>query len=944
MLLVDHQHLIHSLSSHARKALEEAANLCVSQTAYEVTIEHWLHAALSLPASDLVFLLRHFGIDPQEVQQAVARSFERQRAGSQNYPVFSTLLLELLQDAWTMGSLSLGHGNIRTGDILFASLKNASRYFRQSYSPLLTRINHETLRREFGDITVMSGENPAEGTATGQGGQTGAGQARRAAGSSDLDTRSDNPLEKYGIHFTQMARDGKIDPVFCRERELDQMIDILTRRRKNNPIAVGEAGVGKSAIVEGLALRMVHREVPEHLHNVELWGLDMGALQAGASMKGEFEKRLKAIIEEVKVADPPVILFIDEAHTLIGAGGQAGGSDAANLLKPALARGELRTIAATTWTEYKKYFEKDPALSRRFQLVKLDEPDIEQSRIILRGLLPAYEKAHKVLITDAAIHAAARLSARYISGRQLPDKAIDVLDTACARVSTSLTAPPRALSHARQRIRQLEAEYNMLLRDQQYGISGHDPEVLQATRQRIEQTQAQIATLEQDWQAEREAIQAYLEARQQQTESQPASATITDNPADTPPADDASPATGQPPDTNTLRELHRLRAAIDEIQQRTGGLVHYQVGETEVAEVIADWTGIPVASMTAEDVGRVTGLGNNIRTLIKGQDQAVELIHRRLLTAKADLRREGLPLGAFLLVGPSGTGKTETAQQVARHLFGSQQFMTVINMSEYQEKHSLSRLIGSPPGYVGYGEGGVLTEAIRQRPYSVILLDEVEKADPEVLNLFYQAFDKGEMNDGEGRSIDCKNAVFILTSNLGTQAIMDFAEAGGQDIGALEDILFPELARWFKPALLARMEVVPFLPLNDAVLKEIIQGKWSALQQRLLERHQASLTASDAVCGHIQRHCNRSHNGARIIDSLLEGELLPPLSLELLTRMGQGVPLTHVHVDVENNQFVYQYGPVMETEATLPDVAIPASGQDETPPETPAETSTGAPE
>lgn len=907
MLLVDHQHLIHSLTPHARKALEEAANLCVTHTAYEVTIEHWLHAALALPASDAVFLLRHFGIDPQELQRAVARSFERQRAGAQNYPVFSTLLLELLQDAWTMGSLSLGHSQIRTGGILLAGLKNASRYFRQSYSPVLTSINHETLRRDFSKITVMSGETPVDESGTDQAGKTASGKAAQGSTNrGDIDTLADHPLEKYGIHFTQMARDGKIDPVFCRERELDQMIDILTRRRKNNPIAVGEAGVGKSAIVEGLALRIVHQEVPEHLHNVELWGLDMGALQAGASMKGEFEKRLKAVIEAVKVADPPVILFIDEAHTLIGAGGQAGGSDAANLLKPALARGELRTIAATTWTEYKKYFEKDPALSRRFQLVKLDEPDIEQSRIILRGLLPAYEKAHQVLITDEAIHAAARLSARYISGRQLPDKAIDTLDTACARVSTSLTAPPRALSHARQRIRQCQAEYDMLLRDQQYGLSEENPGVLQAVQVRIDQTQAQITTLEQDWQIEHAAIQAYLQARQQLNETNALA-----NDADGSPNESNAPST-----LDSLQTLRQLRADITAIQQRTGGLIHYQVGETEVAEVIADWTGIPVASMTAAEVGRITGLADQIRTLIKGQDQAVELIHRRLLTAKADLRREGLPLGAFLLVGPSGVGKTETALQVAQHLFGSRQFMTVINMSEYQEKHSLSRLIGSPPGYVGYGEGGVLTEAIRQRPYSVVLLDEVEKADPEVLNLFYQAFDKGEMNDGEGRAIDCKNVVFILTSNLGTQIIMDYAEAGGQAIKALEEALFPELAHWFKPALLARMEVVPFLPLNDEVLKAIIQGKWVALQQRLLERHQASLSATAAVYQHIQQHCNRSHNGARIIDSLLEGELLPPLSLELLTRMGQGIPLTHIHVDVADNGFTYHYEP--ETNTTPP--------------------------
>lgn len=875
MLTIDQQTLIASLNANTHQALEDAAGLCVSQSGYEITIEHLLVKALEQPATDLYYLLSHYRIDRSELSTLLNRQFDRQRTSTASYPVFSPLLLEWIQDTWTLSSLEYKQQKIRTGCLLLTALKNPGRYLSLEVHQFLNSINTETLSRELLSIIEASCEtelsrNDAQGKATGK----------------TTEPMGDTPLDKFGINFTLQAKEGKIDPIFCRDKELDQMVDILSRRRKNNPIAVGEAGVGKSAIVEGLALKIINNEVPETLQGVELWGLDMGALQAGASVKGEFEKRLKGVIEQVKVAEPPVVLFIDEAHTLIGAGNQAGGSDAANLLKPALARGELRTIAATTWSEYKKYFEKDPALSRRFQLIKLDEPSIDQATIIIRGLVSIYEKAHSVYITDEAVKAASSLSARYISGRQLPDKAIDVLDTASARVSTSLTSPPRELNLIKQKLRQFNAQHEYLQRDAIFTENKENGSTFDELEQEILTLKDQQESLESQWESEKSAITSYLEKRHELMEKSKEN------------IDDISEEERQ--------ELAQLKSQLDEIQGENA-LINYQVGAEEIATVIADWTGIPVNRMSRDEVARITQLDQRVMQLIKGQDQAIDRMHQRLMTARADLRREGLPQGAFLLVGPSGVGKTETALQIAEHLFGSQQFVTTINMSEYQEKHTLSRLIGSPPGYVGYGEGGILTEAIRQRPYSVVLLDEVEKANPEIMNLFYQVFDKGEMNDGEGRTIDCKNNVFIMTSNLGTDEIMDFAEQGNSDIDELEETLLPLLSQWFKPALLARMEVIPYLPLNDDVLALIVESKLQHLIDRLKTKHQINLACSQMVKTHIQHLCNRSDNGARIIDSLLEGQLLPPISLQILESLGESDPIQTINIDVEEHEFVYYY-------------------------------------
>ncbi|MNV22141.1 Chaperone protein ClpB [compost metagenome] len=638
---------------------------------------------------------------------------------------------------------------------------------------------------------------------------------------------------------------------------------------------------------------MVAGQVPEKLRGVELMTLDLGAMQAGASVKGEFEKRFKGVMQEVKDAVQPVILFIDEAHTLIGAGNQAGGLDVSNLIKPALARGELRTIAATTWGEYKKYVEKDAALSRRFQLVKVGEPDADEATVILRGLRSIYEKAHGVLIDEEALQAAAQLSARYISGRQLPDKAIDVLDTACARVAINLTTPPRAVSHLQNALRQRELEIRQLERQSLIGL-GDNAERLAELQGAQQDCREELAEQEAQWQQQQGLVHQIVELR----------AALLADQQDEMLAREALDLADAPLDPQAAAEqLATLERELTELQQGEV-LVSAHVDKTQIAAVIAEWTGVPLNRISQGELDVVTRLPEYLGELIKGQDVAVAHLHKHLLTARADLRRPGRPLGAFLLVGPSGVGKTETVLQIAELMFGGRQYLTTINMSEYQEKHTVSRLIGSPPGYVGFGEGGVLTEAIRQKPYSVVLLDEVEKAHPDVLNLFYQAFDKGELADGEGRIIDCKNVVFFLTSNLGFQTIVDHAEQ--PDV--LLDALYPELAAFFKPALLARMEVIPYLPLGHDTLVQIVGGKLNRLVKLLKERFGAEVVLDDEVAEEILRRANRSENGARMLESVIDGALLPPVSLQLLQRLSAGEPIKRVHFSVADHQFVAEVG------------------------------------
>ncbi len=795
MIQIDLPTLVNRLNPMTRHALEAAAAHCVSQQQPEITVSQLLLQMINTPLSDVRAIFNQAEVDSDLLKEQLDQMIPHHQAMVQAYPSFSPMLVEWLQDSWLLASTEMQHQELRSGVMLMTLLFSPLRYLTPQSARLLSGINRELLRQNFAQWTAGSAEQPVvESDQNGQG---------KAAASSD------SLLARFTQNMTEQARQGKLDPVLCRDREIDLMIDILCRRRKNNPIVVGEAGVGKSALIEGLALRIIDNRVPEKLRNSELMTLDLGALQAGAAVKGEFEKRFKGIMNEINQSSVPIILFIDEAHTLIGAGNQQGGLDISNLLKPALARGELKTIAATTWGEYKKYFEKDAALSRRFQLVKVAEPTAEEAIIIMRGLRAIYEQSHGVLIDDEALKASAVLSDRYLSGRQLPDKAIDVLDTACARVAINLTSPPRQISALKNQLHQQKMESDVLEREQRMGLNQHTDR-LDELRQQQQETTEKLAELEASWQQQQQLVQQVIELRRQlltdeteltnETKESETSAEITTD--------------------ELIAQLAELNEQLEQLQQQQT-LVSPHVDKNQIAAVIAEWTGVPLNRLSQSELSVVTELPTHLGQSIKGQDLAIKCLHQHLLTARADLRRPGRPLGAFLLAGPSGVGKTETVLQIAELMFGGRQYLTTINMSEFQEKHTVSRLIGSPPGYVGYGEGGVLTEAIRQKPYSAVLLDEVEKAHPDVLNLFYQAFDKGELADGEGRVIDCKNVVFFLTSNLGYQTIVDNADKPEE----MNDLLYPELAAFFKPALLARMEVVPYLPLGQDTLKTIIQGK-----------------------------------------------------------------------------------------------------------------------
>ncbi|WP_342058038.1 type VI secretion system ATPase TssH [Aeromonas sp. OTU364] len=875
MIRIELPVLVERLNPICRHMLEEAAALCVNHQGAEIRIEHLLLKMLETPLSDVRQILKVAGVEVEELKTLLQPSNADSGYG-QGYPSFSPLLVEWLQDSWLLASAELQHAQLRSGVMLLVLLMTPQRYLPGSVTRLLANVNRELLRQQFDEWVKDSAETQVTVSAS--------GAATQAALPADASL-----LARFTVNVTEQARQGTLDPVLCRDHEIDLMIDILSRRRKNNPIVVGEAGVGKSALIEGLALRMVAGQVPEKLHGVELMTLDLGAMQAGASVKGEFEKRFKGVMQEVKDSVRPVILFIDEAHTLIGAGNQAGGLDVSNLIKPALARGELRTIAATTWGEYKKYVEKDAALSRRFQLVKVGEPNADEATVILRGLRSIYEKAHGVLIDEEALQAAAQLSARYISGRQLPDKAIDVLDTACARVAINLTTPPRAVSHLQNALRQRELEIRQLERQSLIGL-GDNAERLAELQAAQQACREELAEQEARWQQQQGLVHQIVELRaallaDQQDEMLAREALdLADAPLDPQAA------------AETLASLERELAAL----QQGEVLVSAHVDKTQIAAVIAEWTGVPLNRISQGELDVVTRLPEYLGELIKGQDVAVAHLHKHLLTARADLRRPGRPLGAFLLVGPSGVGKTETVLQIAELMFGGRQYLTTINMSEYQEKHTVSRLIGSPPGYVGFGEGGVLTEAIRQKPYSVVLLDEVEKAHPDVLNLFYQAFDKGELADGEGRIIDCKNVVFFLTSNLGFQTIVDHAEQPDD----LLDALYPELAAFFKPALLARMEVIPYLPLGHDTLVQIVGGKLNRLVKLLKERFGAEVVLESEVAEEILLRANRSENGARMLESVIDGALLPPVSLQLLQRLSAGEPIKCVRFSVADHQFV----------------------------------------
>ncbi|EPR7485547.1 type VI secretion system ATPase TssH [Vibrio alginolyticus] len=866
MININLSSLIQRLHPIAKVALEDAAALAVSEKANEVQIEHYLLSLLERPNSDFDVLLSHFDCSENLLRQSVRSTLDTNAKGNGSKPVFSALLIEWLQESWLVSSLDLSETQIRSGALLLTLVSNPLRYGQHGYASILEAVNPDSLKRNFAELTSHSIE-------------------AQVATSEKTQAREDgSALSKFTTDFTGKARKGEIDPVFCRDQEIRQIVDILARRRKNNPIAVGEPGVGKTAVVEGLALKIVQGDVPDNLKGVELYGLDMGLLQAGASVKGEFEKRLNAVLDEVKNSPTPIILFIDEAHTLVGGGNQAGGSDAANLLKPALARGEVKTIAATTWSEYKKYFEKDPALARRFQLVKLDEPSPEQAALIIRGLRPAYEKSHNVYVRDDAITAAAALSARYISGRQLPDKAIDVLDTACARVNISLNAIPASVETLQQELAAQQRELEALERDalQQTGDK-HSLANIPDLKLAMETTKEELAEQEAQWHKEKEQIQEMIALRSRLHELVFGETNEEELVAD----EDSE----QERDVSPYAEMDEeaVRIAISACQEqldviRNGNpLVHFEVGPDEVSHVISDWTGIPMGKMLQDEAETTLKLKESLTQSIKGQEYAIDALSEGIQTAKAGLGNPDAPTGVFLLVGPSGVGKTETARAIADQMFGGERFMTTINMSEFQEKHTVSRLIGSPPGYVGYGEGGMLTEAVRQRPYSVVLLDEVEKADPEVLNLFYQVFDKGTLNDGEGRTIDFKNTLIIMTSNLATHEIESLVHQSKDiDANIIAEAIRPTLNQHFKPALLARMSVLPFVPLSDEAMTEIIHHKLNKVSQRLQSHHKLSLIYEESLVEFVLGNCRLAETGARNIDAVINRQLLPQLSTQLL--------------------------------------------------------------
>ncbi len=890
MIGVDIKALLEKCNDFSTAALHAAAGQAVNRTHYEVTIEHYLLACLADARSDIPLALERFGADPAKAIRGLNAVLDDFRSGNAGRPVFSPLLIELMESAWLISSVDLGLSQIRSGAMLLAFLRKPAVYAQGNYTDAFSSINREELLRDFGKLAQVSKETTLSLSG---GASSGAPAVAGQPGESFI--------AKFCEDFTAKAKAGKIDPVFGRDEEIRQMVDILARRRKNNPILVGEPGVGKTAVLEGLALRIVEGDVPEVLSGVTLLSLDMGLLEAGAGMKGEFERRLKGVLDEIKSSEKPIVLFIDEAHMLVGAGGQAGGSDAANLMKPALARGEIRTCAATTWKEYKKYFEKDPALARRFQLVKLDEPSVEVTALILRGIRDNYEKAHKVLVRDDALEAAASLAHRYITGRFLPDKAIDLLDTACARVKVSLSAKPAPLEDKERAEQAAQREFRGLQRDLRNGVTV-DSERMAALEARIASLQKEAAALETEWKEEKEAAETYIACRAAMLAA--ADAPARSLPADSPETDSSRPASEtedakERPDPAITFEAAKKR--LEALRER-GSLLHVEVTPDVVAQVVADWTGIPVGRMAQEQAAVAKDLDTLLGRRIKGQDFALQAITRAIQASSAGLRSPNQPLGVFLLVGPSGVGKTETGIALAELLFGDESSVVSVNMSEFQEKHTVSRLIGSPPGYVGYGEGGMLTEAVRRRPYSVVLLDEVEKAHLDVLNLFYQVFDKGTLTDGEGKEVSFKNTIIMLTSNLASDLIQEMtgndAEVG---IDSLIEVIRPVLSEHFRPALLARMTIVPYRSLARSAMNLIADLKLRSLVRRLRENNGMAMTYAPAVVDQIVARCTETETGARNIEYILSGSVLPRLAHSILEHMSDGGMPTSVAIDVDDD-------------------------------------------
>ena len=912
--------LIGKLDDTCRQAAERAANLCMARGHYEVDLEHLFLALLEQPASDFSLIARRSGIATDALERDLSAEIGRFRSGNTRTPVFSPHLPTLFEHAWLIASLDSSTTRIRSGHLLLALLTEPSLSqlaFRGS--KLFAKFKRDELKHDFAKLTQGSVE-------AGQGVRFGDADApiEGEADAGDVVTPSPGlsktpALDQFTTNLTARARDGHIDPVVGRDAEIRQLVDILLRRRQNNPILTGEAGVGKTAVVEGLALRIAAGDVPAVLQGVELHVLDMGLLQAGASVKGEFENRLKNVIDEVRKSPHPIILFIDEAHTMIGAGGQAGQNDAANLLKPALARGELRTIAATTWAEYKKYFEKDAALARRFQVVKVDEPDEPLAAAMLRGIVPLMEKHFGIRVLDEAITEAVRLSHRYISGRQLPDKAVGVLDTACARVALGQSATPAIIEDTRKRLDRIDAEIAALEREASAGAA-HDERLAELRGLRA---QSESSLLENEQRLAKETTLA-----QRIQELRGALETRRGKPAPAAgPASDASAAPNAPETTKKKPskkaaakaaardddperlELQRLVAELRELQGENP-MVPLEVDGTVVAEIVSAWTGIPLGRMVKDEIRTVRQLTPLLAERVIGQDHALEAIAQRVRTASAKLEDPNKPRGVFLFVGPSGVGKTETALALADILYGGERKLVTINMSEYQEAHSVSGLKGSPPGYVGYGEGGVLTEAVRRQPYSVVLLDEVEKAHPDVLEMFFQVFDKGVMDDAEGREIDFRNTLIILTSNAGSpqimQACLNKPAAELPTADALAESLRPILMKHFKPAFLGRLKTVPYYPIADDVLVQIIELKLGRIRDRVQVNHKAAFSWDGSLVDAVLARCTEVDSGARSVDHILNGTVLPEIAESVLARMAEGGKIDAIRVSADK-QGAFRY-------------------------------------
>jgi len=884
------------------KAVEGATVFCKLRGNPYVELVHWLNQLLQLQDSDLHRVIKHYSLDPSFIAKDVTESLDRLPRGSTAISDFSPHIEDTVERGWVYATLLFGESQVRSGHLLVGLLKTKSlRNELLGISKEFEKIKPDLLTDELAKITTGS---PEDGLAATDGFQAGAAPGEASGAIAPAAMGKQEALKQFTVDLTEQARNGKIDPIVGRDEEIRQVIDILMRRRQNNPILTGEAGVGKTAVVEGFALKIIAGDVPPSLQDVTLRTLDVGLLQAGASMKGEFENRLRQVIEEVQSSPKPIILFIDEAHTLVGAGGAAGTGDAANLLKPALARGSLRTVAATTWAEYKKHIEKDPALTRRFQVVQIQEPSEEKAIRMLRGVVTVQEKHHHVLILDEALEAAVKLSHRYIPARQLPDKAVSLLDTACARVGISQHAVPAEVDDSRKRIEALDTELQIIGREKAVGVEVTSRE--QLATEKLDAEKQRLAELDVRWNAEKELVEKILELR--------AKLRAGGNPVDTS-AEEAPVAAAEVTLDNAiedrealLNELKSLQAQLHE-QQGESPLILPTVDHQAVAAVVQDWTGIPVGRMVKNEIETVLKLADLLEQRIIGQRHALEMIAKRIQTSRAGLDNPNKPIGVFMLAGTSGVGKTETALALAEALYGGEQNVITINMSEYQEAHTVSTLKGAPPGYVGYGEGGVLTEAVRRRPYSVVLLDEVEKAHPDVHEIFFQVFDKGWMEDGEGRVIDFKNTLILLTTNVGTDLINGLCndpELMPEPDGIAKALREP-LLKVFPPALLGRLVVIPYYPLNDEMIGAIARLQLGRIKKRIAESHNVPFTYDDEVVKLIASRCTELESGGRMIDAILTNTVLPKISEEFLIRMVEGKPIERVHVQVVDGEFGYGF-------------------------------------